>query len=99
MIGPTAGNLRFGGGEQRCSTGFVFQYASLFPWRTVEQNVSYGLELARNRRRSNLSGAAAPLPADADVVLASDPGFDPHAALAAYSDDDYDDAYVEDEQL
>src|SRR5690348_15107853 len=29
----------------------------------------------------------------------SAPGFDPHAALAAYSDDDYDDAYVEDEQL
>jgi DNA-directed RNA polymerase subunit alpha len=29
----------------------------------------------------------------------SAPGFDPHAALAAYTDDDYDDAYVEDEQL
>jgi DNA-directed RNA polymerase subunit alpha len=29
----------------------------------------------------------------------SAPGFDPHAALAAYGDDDYDDAYVEDEQL
>src|SRR3954454_7791342 len=29
----------------------------------------------------------------------SAPGFDPHAALAAYGEDDYDDAYVEDEQL
>jgi NitT/TauT family transport system ATP-binding protein len=58
MVPPTAGSLRFGAGDQRGSTGFVFQYASLFPWRTVEQNVSYGLELAQNRRRSNLSGTA-----------------------------------------
>jgi NitT/TauT family transport system ATP-binding protein len=26
-------------------TGFVFQRASLFPWRTVERNVAFGLEL------------------------------------------------------
>ncbi len=59
MVPPTTGNLRFGAGDQRGSTGFVFQYASLFPWRTIEQNVSYGLELAQNRRRANLAGAAA----------------------------------------
>ncbi|WP_214366303.1 ABC transporter ATP-binding protein [Pseudonocardia sp. H11422] len=27
-------------------TGFVFQRASLFPWRTVERNVAFGLDLA-----------------------------------------------------
>jgi ABC-type nitrate/sulfonate/bicarbonate transport system ATPase subunit len=30
-------------------TGFVFQRASLFPWRTVERNVAFGLELAALR--------------------------------------------------
>ena len=57
MTKPTAGELHFLEGDQHGSTGFVFQHASLFPWRTVEQNVSYGLELARNRRRANLSGS------------------------------------------
>jgi len=57
MLKPTTGNLHFAEGDQHGSTGFVFQHASLFPWRTVAQNVSYGLELARNRRRANLSRA------------------------------------------
>jgi NitT/TauT family transport system ATP-binding protein len=59
MLKPTAGLLAFGTGEQHNSTGFVFQHASLFPWRTVTQNVAYGLELARNRRRTELSRKAA----------------------------------------
>ncbi|MDQ1627026.1 MAG: NitT/TauT family transport system ATP-binding protein [Actinomycetota bacterium] len=29
----------------KVATGFVFQKASLFPWRTVERNVSFGLDL------------------------------------------------------
>ena len=32
------------------------------------------------------------------VIEPLEPGFDPHAALAAYGDDD-DDAFIEDEQL
>ena len=31
----------------RVKTGFVFQQDNLYPWRTVLQNVSFGLELAR----------------------------------------------------
>ncbi|WP_300017585.1 ABC transporter ATP-binding protein [Pseudonocardia sp.] len=30
----------------RGPTGFVFQRASLFPWRTVERNVAFGLDLS-----------------------------------------------------
>ncbi|MGH8891986.1 MAG: ABC transporter ATP-binding protein [Actinomycetes bacterium] len=30
----------------KVATGFVFQKASLFPWRTVERNVSFGLDLS-----------------------------------------------------
>lgn len=30
----------------KVATGFVFQRASLFPWRTVERNVAFGLDLA-----------------------------------------------------
>jgi len=59
MLRPTAGGLHFAEGDQHGSTGFVFQHASLFPWRTVTQNVAYGLELARNRRRVKLSRAGA----------------------------------------
>ncbi len=58
MTQPTTGTLTFAGAEKRGSTGFVFQHASLFPWRTVEQNVSYGLELTQNRRHANLSQSA-----------------------------------------
>jgi NitT/TauT family transport system ATP-binding protein len=32
----------------------VFQQASLLPWRTVERNVAYGLELRRELRRSEI---------------------------------------------
>jgi ABC-type nitrate/sulfonate/bicarbonate transport system ATPase subunit len=30
----------------KVATGFVFQKASLFPWRTVERNVAFGLDLS-----------------------------------------------------
>jgi NitT/TauT family transport system ATP-binding protein len=59
MVEPTAGKLTFENSERRVATGFVFQNASLFPWRTVAQNIAYGLELERNRRRTKLSGKAA----------------------------------------
>ncbi len=57
MTKPTAGSLHFAGGAHDGTTGFVFQHASLFPWRTVSENVAYGLELARNRRRTHLAHA------------------------------------------
>lgn len=34
-------------------TGFVFQRASLFPWRTVERNVAFGLDLGALRGGPN----------------------------------------------
>ena len=48
LVRPTGGEIRVDGrvvdrpGPDRA---FVFQHDSLFPWRTVTQNVSYGLEL------------------------------------------------------
>ena len=50
MLEPSWGSLAFHTGEKNDSTGFVFQNASLFPWRTVTGNAAYGLELAKNRR-------------------------------------------------
>jgi NitT/TauT family transport system ATP-binding protein len=35
------------------ATGFVFQRAALFPWRTVERNVSFGLDLRVLRSTGN----------------------------------------------
>ncbi|NMH97326.1 ABC transporter ATP-binding protein [Pseudonocardia acidicola] len=35
------------------ATGFVFQRASLFPWRTVERNVAFGLDLKVLRSTQN----------------------------------------------
>ncbi|MCW2716480.1 ABC transporter ATP-binding protein [Pseudonocardia sp.] len=35
------------------ATGFVFQRAALFPWRTVERNVSFGLDLRVLRSTAN----------------------------------------------
>src|SRR5262249_50447442 len=37
---------------------FVFQHDSLFPWRTVLQNVSYGLELQRRLGRPEIRARA-----------------------------------------
>jgi NitT/TauT family transport system ATP-binding protein len=34
-------------------TGFVFQRASLFPWRTVERNVAFGLDLGALKGEAN----------------------------------------------
>jgi NitT/TauT family transport system ATP-binding protein len=59
MVQPTRGSLVFHTGANRNTTGFVFQHASLFPWRTVTENVAYGLELAKNRKGTGLSGREA----------------------------------------
>ena len=55
MIEPSSGSLHFFNGEEHATTGFVFQNASLFPWRTVADNVGYGLELARHRQSPPLT--------------------------------------------
>jgi NitT/TauT family transport system ATP-binding protein len=54
LIRVTGGEIRVDGrvidrpGSDRA---FVFQHDSLFPWRTVMQNISYGLELQRKLDR------------------------------------------------
>lgn len=57
MSAPTQGSIDVG--QHRATearTGFVFQQASLYPWRTVLDNVAFGLELkARAPRRRDRS--------------------------------------------
>lgn len=52
---PTEGDILLDGkkvqGPTR-SSGVVFQDASLYPWRTISQNVGLGLELAGMKKRS-----------------------------------------------
>jgi NitT/TauT family transport system ATP-binding protein len=44
---PDGGNVSIAGEPAGAvASGFVFQRPSLFPWRTVERNVAFGLELA-----------------------------------------------------
>jgi len=49
LLQPTSGEIRIGG--NLCTTagsdrGMVFQDFALFPWRSVRQNVEFGLEIA-----------------------------------------------------
>ena len=37
-------------GEARPEVGYVFQRDTVFPWRTVQRNIGYGLELSRMDR-------------------------------------------------
>jgi NitT/TauT family transport system ATP-binding protein len=55
---PTSGEVKFRGGticEPHSKIGLVFQAFGLFPWRTVLENVEYGLEMQsvpkKERRR------------------------------------------------
>ncbi len=48
IIGPTSGVVKIDGVgivEPQSNCGFVFQEFSLFPWRTVIENVEFGLEI------------------------------------------------------
>ena len=59
---PTGGNISVGGMDVKkrapgAAVGFVFQDATLLPWRTVEANVALPLELAGTRRRARLAAA------------------------------------------
>jgi NitT/TauT family transport system ATP-binding protein len=45
LIQPTRGTLRFNGLESPPRIGFVFQQATLMPWRTVLENILLPIEL------------------------------------------------------
>ena len=58
----TGGNISVGGMDVKkrapgAAVGFVFQDATLLPWRTVEANVALPLELAGARRKARLAAA------------------------------------------
>jgi NitT/TauT family transport system ATP-binding protein len=51
LLPPSAGDIRIDGkpivsGKATPQVGYVFQKDTLFPWRTVAENIGYGLELA-----------------------------------------------------
>lgn len=49
-------------GKINRKVGYVFQRDTVFPWRTVEQNIGYGLEIAgvaKPTRRAKIAGAIA----------------------------------------
>jgi NitT/TauT family transport system ATP-binding protein len=48
IVSPTSGSVKIDGvgiHEPQSNCGFVFQEFSLFPWRTVIENVEFGLEI------------------------------------------------------
>jgi len=54
---PSAGAIEIVGDAQKPRIGFVFQANTVFPWRTVEDNLAYALEL-RGLSRSERNHAA-----------------------------------------
>src|SRR6185369_11145352 len=76
LIRPTDGHIRVDGravsgpGSDRA---MVFQHDSLFPWRTVAQNITYGLEL-----QGTLTSAERQMRAQALVDLVGLRGFADH---------------------
>lgn len=55
---PTGGGFQIARNDPaRPAVGVVFQHAGLFPWRTVEQNVAYGLHLHGAPRQQRLQTA------------------------------------------
>lgn len=47
---PTSGRIIFSNKLRKPRIGFVFQSETIFPWRTVERNLTYALELEGIRR-------------------------------------------------
>src|SRR3981189_3748689 len=51
LVNPSSGDILIDGkpvihGRATSSVGYVFQRDTLFPWRTVADNIGYGLQLA-----------------------------------------------------
>ncbi len=59
LIRPTSGEIEIASdGSGGRTTSVVFQEYSIFPWRTVEQNIRLGLDLAKvDRREANRTAA------------------------------------------
>ena len=63
LIKPTSGQILIDGvpvvaGKATPNVGYIFQRDTLFPWRTVADNIGYGLELAGvPESRLNADGA------------------------------------------
>jgi len=61
LLAPSSGSVVLSGREvsgPRGTTGMVFQQYSLLPWRNVQDNVAFGLELRGLRRGERLKRAA-----------------------------------------
>ena len=64
LIPHSGGDLRIDGepvvaGKVRPNVGYVFQRDTVFPWRTVERNIGYGLEVKGVRRAEREARVAA----------------------------------------
>jgi NitT/TauT family transport system ATP-binding protein len=56
LLGPSAGRVSLVHGDPgRSLLAVVFQDHSLFPWKTVEENVRYGLDVQRQLNRADRS--------------------------------------------
>jgi NitT/TauT family transport system ATP-binding protein len=61
LLEPDGGQITIDGQQVECGhnrVGYIFQQQSLFPWRTVRQNIEFGLEVKgvspeERRRKSN----------------------------------------------
>ncbi|MFF4837015.1 ABC transporter ATP-binding protein [Streptomyces sp. NPDC001315] len=78
MMPPTSGTIGVGDGTAAgARTGFVFQQASLYPWRTVLRNVAFGTELrARTPHRRDRSRKAVRAKAQELIELVGLEGFE-----------------------
>lgn len=54
LLSPTTGSVYFEGVDKTPRLGIVFQEIALFPWRTVFQNVVYGLEENKVSKKEKL---------------------------------------------
>ncbi len=54
---PTSGSITLEETNNDLRIGFVFQQNTVFPWRTVESNLSYPLELERKNKATKKSEA------------------------------------------
>jgi NitT/TauT family transport system ATP-binding protein len=59
MITATSGSIVIDGlsAQETTRTGMVFQAASLFPWRSLAENVAFGMELQANASQPKLTKA------------------------------------------